>query len=85
MRRAYTLHLERLHRWLSRQGHLEVLRVRYNDLVERPAEEARRVSEFLGGKADVAGMTRPVDPSLYRNKKAQAERELDEFARNLKE
>src|SRR5262245_31961291 len=30
MRRAYTLHLERLHRWLSRQGHLGVLRVRYN-------------------------------------------------------
>jgi Sulfotransferase family len=67
---AYKLHLERLHRWLTQQSNMKVLRVSYNDLVERPEDEARRVSEFLGGRAAVAGMVRSVDSSLYRNRKA---------------
>ncbi len=72
MRQAFTLHLERLHRWLGQQPHLAVLSVRYGDLVERPGEEARRVSEFLGGRASVEGMVGAVDVSLYRNRKAPA-------------
>jgi hypothetical protein len=68
MRRAFTLHLERLHDWLGRQPHMAVLRVRYTDLVERPAEQAERVGEFLGGPVDVERMVKAVDPSLYRNR-----------------
>src|SRR5262249_19961627 len=74
IRRAYALHLERLHAWLGRQPNAAVLRVCYNDLVERPGEQAQRVSAFLGGRADVEGMARAVDPSLYRNRKAPGER-----------
>jgi len=69
MKRSFLVHLERLHEWLRRQGNIEVLRVRYNDLVERPEGQAGRVSEFLGGAADVARMAGAVDPSLYRNRK----------------
>jgi hypothetical protein len=72
MRRSYALHLERLHGWLGQQRNLAILRVNYNDLVERPEVEARRVAEFLGGKARVEGMMKAVDPSLYRNRKAPA-------------
>lgn len=68
LKRSYTLHLERLHEWLGRQPHIEVLRVSYNDLLQRPGEEAKRVSEFLGGKPDVEAMAETVDPSLYRNR-----------------
>lgn len=69
MKRSYTLHLERLHEWLRRQPHIEILRVSYNELVEKPEAEARRVGEFLGGKLDVKGMARAVDTSLYRNRR----------------
>jgi hypothetical protein len=69
IRHAYLLHLERLHAWLERQTNLAVLRVRYNDLVEQPHDQARRVSEFLCGAADVEDMVRAVDASLYRNRK----------------
>ena len=69
MREAYLLHLERLHDWLSRQRHMQVLCVRYNDLVERPQEQAGRVRNFLGGRADIERMARAVEPSLYRNRK----------------
>jgi hypothetical protein len=36
--------------------------------VEDPAETARRVNEFLGGRLDEAAMRRAVDESLYRNR-----------------
>jgi hypothetical protein len=69
MKRAYELHLARLHDWLPRQANMAVLRVRYNDLVERPRAEAERVRDFLGGKPDVDAMVNTVDPALYRNRK----------------
>jgi hypothetical protein len=69
MKRAFTLHLERLHDWLQAQRHLAVLRVSYNDLVARPCEQAERVKEFLGGRLNVEEMVKTVDPSLYRNRK----------------
>jgi hypothetical protein len=70
MKRALTLHLERLHEWLSLQGNMEVLFVRYNDLVEQPREQTERVGEFIGGNLDVGAMVKTVDLSLYRNRKA---------------
>jgi hypothetical protein len=73
MKRAYTLHLERLHEWLGRQGNMVVLRISYNDLVERAAEQAQRVGEFLGGRTDVEGMVKTVEPALYRNRKTASE------------
>src|SRR4030042_1383326 len=72
MKRSYTLHLERLHDWLRRQRHIKVLYVRYNELIENPAREARRISEFLDGKPDVEGMVTAVDPLLYRNRRNPA-------------
>jgi hypothetical protein len=69
MKRAYVVHLDRLHTWLGRQQHLEVLPVRYQDLVAAPAEQSERVSRFLGNGVDAARMGAAVDPGLYRNRK----------------
>jgi hypothetical protein len=70
MRQAYILHLQRLHEWLRQQANMRVLLVRYNDLVERPEEEVKRVCDFLGRPMQVENMAKSVDPSLYRNRKA---------------
>lgn len=70
MRRAFTLHLDRLYEWLAQQSNLALLRVRYDALVQRSREEAGRVCHFLGRKLDVEAMMKAVDPSLYRNRKA---------------
>ncbi len=66
---AYMLHLERLHEWLRQQRHIQILHVRYNDLVEGPDKEAQRVREFLGRPVNVETMAQAVDPTLYRNRK----------------
>jgi hypothetical protein len=70
--RAYTLHLDRLHRWLAEQAHIAVLRVGYAAVVAEPETEARRVKEFLGGRLNVAAAVGAIDPGLYRNRQAGA-------------
>ena len=72
--RAFREHLRKVRAWLAEQPNIEVLYVSYNDLVERPEGQAERVSAFLGGKADAGSMSRTVDPSLYRNRKASVDR-----------
>ena len=73
IKQAYLQHLERLHEWLPLQDNIAVLRISYNDLVERPREQAERVQAFLGGSTNVEEMARTVDPSLYRNRKTASE------------
>jgi hypothetical protein len=69
IKQAFIKHLERLRAWLKEQQHMDVLYVRYNELVANPEEQAGRISRFLGGRANVEAMTAAVDPSLYRNRK----------------
>jgi hypothetical protein len=73
IRAAFVVHLERLHDWLRQQPHMAVLRVSYNELLAQPRTQAERASRFLDGKADVEGMVRAVDPTLYRNRKGPAD------------
>jgi len=70
MARAFTLHLNRLHRWLAEQPNFAVTRVGYADVVARPAEAIERVNAFLGGRLDPGAARTVIDPSLYRNRKA---------------
>jgi hypothetical protein len=72
IKRAFTLHLTKLWNWVAEQKHLDVLRVAYADVVAHPQEEASRVSHFLGGRLNVDAAVRAIDPSLYRNRKAEA-------------
>jgi hypothetical protein len=69
MRKSFESHLERLREWLGCQPNIAVLCVNYNELLQQPEEQARRVCEFLGGGANVENMAKSVDPSLYRNRK----------------
>jgi hypothetical protein len=73
IRRAYALHLEKLHAWLEGQANMAVVRVNYNALVQQPAAEAERVATFLHGRADARRMASAVDAGLYRNRKAVAQ------------
>jgi hypothetical protein len=70
MKRAYEMHLEKLHEWLKQQLNMAVIRMSYNDVVGQPQQKAQIVGEFLGGKVNVQEMTKAVDTSLYRNRKA---------------
>jgi len=68
--RHFTQHLERLRDWLADQRYIDVLYVRYDDVMERPEEQASRIAAFLEGRVDPARMVQAVDSSLYRNRNA---------------
>ncbi len=80
--RLFTLHLEKLRRWLAEQRYIDILFVRYNDLVERPEEQAEQIGAFLGGRADSRLMAATVDSCLYRNRKSPVDSPGVEAAEN---
>lgn len=75
MKPAFLKHLERLFLWLGQQRNMQTLRISYNDLLQHPQEQARRVRDFLGGRIDLERMIQSVDRSLYRNRKESSENE----------
>jgi hypothetical protein len=78
--RAFREHLRKVRSWLAGQANIEVLSVSYTDLMERPEEQAERVSAFLGGHANAGSMSKTVDPSLYRNRKAPIDCSIEPVA-----
>jgi len=72
IKRAFTLHLEKLYAWLGKQPNMHVLFVRHRDLVGQPREQVERINAFFGGRLDVDAMVAAVDPSLYRNRAGAA-------------
>ena len=52
IKQHFTRHLEKLRSWLAEQRNFEVLYVQYKEVVEHPAFQAVRISEFLPGQAD---------------------------------
>jgi hypothetical protein len=68
IKRAFVTHLEKLHAWLPRQANMQLLRVSYNDLVQRSDLEVGRIGAFLGLSSNVHLMRGAIDPLLYRNR-----------------
>ncbi|MFO0891169.1 MAG: sulfotransferase [Isosphaeraceae bacterium] len=69
IKKAFTNHLDKLHRWLDQQPNMSVLRLPYAEVLADPDAATRRICEFLSGKPDPAAMIKAIDPSLYRNRK----------------
>jgi len=63
--------LVKIDEWLEGRENMPVISVNYKDVIEEPAEQCRRVNEFLGGMLDVEKMQTAVDGSLYRNRRQQ--------------
>ena len=56
--------------WIAEQPNMEVLYVKYNEVLANPASAASAIAEFLGLPVDQAAMTSVVDAQLYRQRKA---------------
>lgn len=68
MKEAYRNDIVRTRLLCRKRSNFEMIEIQYKATVEDPAEAARRVNEFLGGRLDEAAMRRAVDESLYRNR-----------------
>jgi hypothetical protein len=68
MRSAFTVHLERLFKWLPLQSHIQLIQVSYNDLMSNAEQEVARIRTFLDADCDATRMLNAIDPDLYRNR-----------------
>jgi len=68
MRELFEGDLWRARYLLTHQPQFETFEVAYTDILTDPADQARRIAEFVGGALNVEAMAAAVDPQLYRNR-----------------
>ncbi len=68
MAELYEKHLRNVERWLAKQDNIDVVYVKYNEVIDNPEENAKVVSQFLGDRLNVEKMTGVVEKSLYRRR-----------------
>ena len=64
----YGRHLEKVKTWLAGQGNMDVLYVRYNEMVKEPLRLADEVARFLGVPMDVKAMGEVPQEQFYRQR-----------------
>ena len=69
MATQFRKHLVKVHSFLEKSDNIDLLYVRYNDILANAKPVVEQVYEFFGGKLDVEKMREVVDPSLYRQRK----------------
>jgi hypothetical protein len=69
MASLYRKHLVKVHSFLEHSENIDLIYVRYNDMLADPLPLIGEINEFFGGELDIDKMSQVVDPSLYRQRK----------------
>jgi hypothetical protein len=64
----FGLHLQQVVGWMDKQLNFDVIYVDYNQVLESPVEQAKKVNQFMGYALDENEMVGVVDRSLYRQR-----------------
>jgi len=67
MSAKFSIHLRKIGKFLEQSG-IEVLDVKYAEVVSDAAQQASRINTFLGGALDESRMIQVVDNTLYRQR-----------------
>jgi hypothetical protein len=68
MAEKFDKHLRQVEAWIEKQDYLEVLYLKYSEVIEDSQNHAERVRHFLGKDLDVEKMVGVVEKSLYRQR-----------------
>ncbi len=67
-----TLHLNRIKNWLSHRTNIDILFINFNQLIENPIRDLKRITTFLGlPDTKINNMAQTVDKNLYRTRKSK--------------
>lgn len=69
MASMFEKHLVKIAEWLEAQANIDVLYIKYNDILAEPAESVRTLNAFFADALDAAAMQSVVDRQLYRQRK----------------
>lgn len=64
----FEIHLQKTFTWLAKQTNTETIYVNYNDVINSPQEEVRKINQFLGETLNLERMAGVIDRSLYRQR-----------------
>ena len=68
LNRLYEKHLQQVDAWIRNQPHVQRIDVDYNQLLQNPRPEIKRVNQFLGHTLNLERMVEVIDPTLYRQR-----------------
>jgi len=66
MAKIFQMHLMQVEGWLQKQPNMQVLYIQYNDVLNNPIVNIKKINQFLGGRLDEVSMANVVDKSLHR-------------------
>jgi len=69
MAEKFEKHLRQVEAWLGKQDHLDILYLKYNEVIADAPKYAARVNEFLGRDLNVKKMVGAIEKSLYRQRR----------------
>ena len=64
----YKKHLTKMENWFAGQPNLDVLYVKYNEVLENPVKFSKLINSFLENKLDEKEMAKVIDKNLYRQR-----------------
>jgi hypothetical protein len=65
---AYNKQLNQVETWKQKEPGVELIYVKYKDVLNNPEETLKKVTSFIGLDLNTTEMMECVDKSLYRNK-----------------
>ena len=65
---AFSEHLQKIENWLARKNNMDVIYIKFSDVIADPIRYAREMNSFLGGGLVIEKMANVVDTSLYRQR-----------------
>ena len=64
----YKKHLTKMENWFAEQPNLDVLYVKYNEILEDPIKFSKLINSFLENRLDEKEMAKVIDKNLYRQR-----------------
>ena len=61
-------HIRDIKKWISAKNNIDVIYIKYNDIINNSVQKANLINKFLGNKLDAGKMASVADKSLYRQR-----------------
>lgn len=69
MAALFQKHLREVEGWIDQQPNVEVIYISYNEVLENPVEQVKRINQFLDNRLNLENMVHVIDQTLYRQRR----------------
>lgn len=76
MAEKFEKHLHQVEGWLAERSYMDVLYVKYNDVIKDSRSHIKLLKQFLGKRLNEEEMVKVIEKSLYRQRKMEDEEKL---------